>query len=102
MFKFECAGMRIAQSVHKAVAAEVVIVGCVAVVAAECEPLAPRILLPERLIDEIPHKPALHRRIFGDEIPILLHSAVGIAHRMGVFAEDERLFGIVGDVLLAS
>ena len=49
----------------------------------------------QRLIDKVPDKPALVKLLFIRQLCVLVHGAVGVAHGVGVFAQDERLLPVL-------
>ena len=55
----------------------------------------------QRLVHEVPDEPALIMRILADQRPVFAESAQRIAHRMRVFALDQRFSGIVPEVFFA-
>ena len=89
----------------EAVVAEILVGGIVAVevAAVGIDGHAVLVLPPQGLVYEVPDEAALVLGVLPDEVPVLLETAFGIAHRMGVLALDEGLTGIgVGGVLLAA
>ena len=48
-------------------------------------------LLPDRLVDPVPDAAAHKRLVVVDDIPVLLEVSKRVAHRMRVFAHEERL-----------
>ena len=55
----------------------------------------------QRLVHEVPDESALIVRILADQRPVFAESAQRIAHRMRVFALDQRFSGIVPEVFFA-
>ena len=102
VFHLVGARMRIAERVEPSVAVEVVVVGLVPEVAAVSKPLALFVRLPDRLVHEVPDEAALEGRILLREVPVLLDAAVGVAHRVRVLAEHERLLRRVLHIVLAA
>ena len=41
-------------------------------------------------------RPHLYVGVLAEELPVLVEAAVGVTHRMGVLAEDQRLLGVLG------
>ena len=82
-------------AVDDAVAAEAVVRGALAVVAAVGEvPLTVAVFLPDGLVDIVPDEAALVVHLTLGEIGVLVHGAAGVAHGMGVLAADQGLLGV--------
>ena len=48
------------------------------------------VLLRQGLIDPVPDKPALQARMIAKRLPVFRKPTKAVAHRVGVFAEDQR------------
>ena len=83
-----------------AVAAEVVVGGALAEVAAKgLEPLAVPVLFEDGLVDVIPNKAALVAGIFlVGQLGVLVEGAAGVAHGVAVFTVDEGPHVTLGQV----
>ncbi len=89
--RFEQRRVRGAIREHQPVQAELAIVGCVAEVAAVGPKFFAAFVAPDqRLIDPVPDKAALQARMCVERAPVALKAAEAVAHRMGVFAQDQR------------
>ena len=89
-------GVRPAGPVHNAVAAEVIIGRPLSAVAAVgLEFFAVAVLPPQGLIDKIPDEAALIAGLPVGKVRVFMHAAVGIAHGMGIFTADKRLFRVL-------
>ena len=90
--------MRIEHSVgrYETVAVEVVVGGVVVVVVAAVGVLKRAVgaAAVQRLVDKVPNEAALQLRIFANQVPILLETAARVAHRVRVFALNERTVGL--------
>ena len=89
----------------EAVVAEVLVGGVVAVevaaVGIDGHPVL--VLPPQGLVHEVPDEAALVLGVLPHEVPVLLETAFGIAHRVGILALDEGLDGVgIGGILLAA
>ena len=79
-----------------AICTEIVVCWTVVKITACCkERFAVFILLENRLVDEVPDKTALIAWLSLGKVGILEQRPVGVAHRVGVFAADERFFRMV-------
>ena len=96
-------GIGLPVGAHQSVVAEVLVVDVirVEVSAVSIDGFALVIGPPQGLVHKVPDKAALELGILAGKVPILLESALGVAHRMGVFAQNQgpRL-AIVKAVLL--
>ncbi|CUY74704.1 Uncharacterised protein [Serratia marcescens] len=89
--RFEQRRVRGAIREHQPVQAELAIVGGVAEVAAVGPEFFAAFVAPDqRLIDPVPDKAALQARMCVERAPVALKAAEAVAHRMGVFAQDQR------------
>ena len=89
-------GGRLPVGEHDPVAAENAVVRPVVPVSAVqqrflSEPVPAR----HRLVDEVPDESALVQFVLIRQLRVFVHGAVGIAHRVGVFAQDERLLPVL-------
>ena len=89
-------GIRHTVGAYHAIAAEVVVRGIIAVeVAAVGINFHAALASPaQRLVNPIPYKTALQRRVPAYQVPILLETAARVAHCVGIFALYERLGGV--------
>ena len=55
--------------------------------------------LVESLVDPVPNKAPLEMRILLDGGPVVLQVADAVAHRVGIFAEDQRAIRIARGVI---
>ena len=84
---------------HDAVSAENAVGGPVVPVSAVLQGFfAVRILAGQGLIDKIPDKAALEMRLFFCVLGVFMHSAVGIAHGMGILTENERFLPVFFEI----
>ena len=79
-----------------AVAGEVAVVRAVAEVAAVAQAhAAEAVLRADALVQIVPDEAALEQRLLVGVLRVLVHCAVGIAHRVRVFAQDVRLVAVL-------
>ncbi len=98
-----CVGMCHAVGVEQAVTVEVVVAGGVTSVVASVgvDVLSLFVLSVQALVYKVPNETALELRILTHQVPVLGKSALGVAHGVGVFAEDERLLAVALSIVLA-
>ncbi|MNP43250.1 hypothetical protein D3C76_1370560 [compost metagenome] len=48
------------------------------------------VMLSQGLVHPVPHKTTLQARMFAESVPVFSESAKAVAHRVGIFAEDQR------------
>ena len=87
-------------AIHNPVSAEITVMGLFPMVAAVKEDrFAIPVPGPDGLIQEIPDEAALIAHFLVGVFRILVHGPVGIAHGMGIFTKNERLFRLFFQVL---
>ena len=101
---FVCVRVRFPVGTDESVVAEILVL--VHIISVEVSGIAVEhfalcIELSRGLVHEVPDESALEGRIFAHEVPVFLEAALGVAHRVGVFAQNQRLAGIVAAIFLA-